>query len=1138
MMKTDDINDQAITKDKIHDGNITSEKLADGAVSTDKLPDGAIKTPKIADENITTSKLAEASVVTSKIADQNVTKEKIADQSVDNSKLSPSAVTYDKVKNKAITTEKLNDRAVTTEKVEEKAITNAKIGDSAVDGRTIGEASVEKKHLANDSVATEKLKDSSVTSDKIHANAVTGEKIEDSAISNPKLADNSVGTSKIKDGNVTNEKVASNTLTIDKFDPELRKSIQAATGLPENLVEVIQDVDVEVKSLHSKDEDLQAQITDKQQQITANDKDIETLQNRSTQMEQSINNIAVTGGASVANTVAYSNTASGLVSINAQGAIDELAAKNSTKAEKAEVTAELEKKFDKESILQESGDAEDKVMSQKAVSDKLSDLRNNVNEFNVSKIYPKDGLDKEGAEGGNMYSLKSAISKVKSYIKTGERLSFINLSGKPEIWEYYYTSGNTEDLNNWINIGGDEISRINKCVNTNTISINGNKQVINITNRFSLYSLFVPKGRKVKVSITNFEAEDSISIACSVTFLDGSNKQIANFGNYGSTVYIAEKEVKRIEFYDNKNNLISAEITITVNEEGIEGRVLTLENSISSSSAKVNILEEAVKSKLNKKTKLSDYCNILLGKDIENGKIVENESKKIVQLPYKLIPDEGLLSMNNDRTITQKSASNQMLITDENLNIIQVIHSVDYYLITIKSKSIIDNNLDKKLYLNVVYNINDEIPLRPFIDNSYIINGLGDNIADDYYIRSTNLINFDNRAMANIDPGNGIFQSNTSGLYIWGVKLDSKENLYCNTKATAGGTAKLYKLDPSKGYIFYSNVAIITPDTTLGKHVNVMTINIEDVDIDDITNMYLIFRHQGAATFPCIVSKNPFMPDSDYYIVNPKYIGLPNKLNALILGDSYSSLGHWITYLTKYIRITGLVNVAVVGASIRDFGQENPNMNLCGQADTIESYVTKGIIYTDENEYPDIIILQGGENEGPDSDEVFSKYNTQFSKVVNAYVKKNDTAVLQNVSVPTPLSEVNKKTFAGAYRYIAEKLLTLFPRAQLFITSVTRLGYINTSNLGEYREKEAIQQRTIAARMSVPFIDFAGLSGINDIFNYPRGSGTKDDPYTNGPARDTFDSMHPNYNDNASGASKLGQVAANCIKSNIIKLSK
>lgn len=385
MMKTDDINDQAITKDKIRDGNVTTEKLAEGAVSTDKLPDGAVKTEKIADENITTSKLADGAVSTSKLADQNVTSEKIADQSVDNSKLSPEAVTYDKLKDKSVITEKLNDRAVTTEKVEEKAITNTKIGDSAVDGRTISEASVEKKHLANDSVATEKLQDNSVTSDKIHNDAITEGKIKDSSVSNSKLADNSVGTSKIKDGNITNEKVANNTLTLDKLDPELRKSIQAATGLPENLVETIQDVDKEVKTLHSKDSDLQSQITDKQQQITAHDKDIELLQNRSTQMEQTINNIAATGGASVANTVAYTNTTSGLESVNAQGAIDELAAKNksqdetiSTKADKSVVITELAKKFDKESILQDSGEAEDKVISQKAVSEKLNDLQDKM----------------------------------------------------------------------------------------------------------------------------------------------------------------------------------------------------------------------------------------------------------------------------------------------------------------------------------------------------------------------------------------------------------------------------------------------------------------------------------------------------------------------------------------------------------------------------------------------------------------------------------------------------------------------------------------------------------------------------------------------------------------------------------------
>lgn len=311
MMKTDDINDQAITKDKIRDGNVTTEKLADGAVSTDKLPDGAVKTEKIADENITTEKLAEGAVETSKIADQNITSEKIADQSVDNSKLSPEAVTYDKVKDKAIITEKLNDRAVTTEKVEERAITNPKLGNQSVDGRVVREASLESKHFANESVTTEK----------------------------------------IKDGSVTNEKVADDTLGIEKFDPELRKTIQAATGLPEDLSQMIQDVDKSVKQLKEKDTDLQSQIDDKQQQITSNDEDISLLQTRSTQMEEAIKDISASGGASVASAVTYDNTESGLDSITAQGAIDELA----------------NKKFDKENIAQGFGESEDKVVSQFAL---------------------------------------------------------------------------------------------------------------------------------------------------------------------------------------------------------------------------------------------------------------------------------------------------------------------------------------------------------------------------------------------------------------------------------------------------------------------------------------------------------------------------------------------------------------------------------------------------------------------------------------------------------------------------------------------------------------------------------------------------------------------------------------------------
>lgn len=250
MMKTDDYNDQSVTKDKLRDGNVTTEKLADGAVNTDKLSDGVITTPKIANQNVTTEKMADAAIVTSKIADQNVTREKIADQSVDNSKLSPKAVTYDKLNDKSVITEKLNDRAVTTEKVEEKAITNPKLGDQSVDGRVVREASLETKHLANESVTTDKLARKSITKDKIAEGAVDETLVKDGSIVNSKLSKNAVSTDKIENGSVTNDKLASGTLKIDKFDPELRKAIESATGLPDNLVGMIQDVDESLAKLN------------------------------------------------------------------------------------------------------------------------------------------------------------------------------------------------------------------------------------------------------------------------------------------------------------------------------------------------------------------------------------------------------------------------------------------------------------------------------------------------------------------------------------------------------------------------------------------------------------------------------------------------------------------------------------------------------------------------------------------------------------------------------------------------------------------------------------------------------------------------------------------------------------------------
>ena len=64
-----------------------------------------------------------------------------------------------------------------------------------------------------------------------------------------------------------------------------------------------------------------------QQKEEENDSHFDTLDNRSTQIENSLKSIAVTGGASVADAVTYNNETSGLSSTNAQAAIDELSKK-------------------------------------------------------------------------------------------------------------------------------------------------------------------------------------------------------------------------------------------------------------------------------------------------------------------------------------------------------------------------------------------------------------------------------------------------------------------------------------------------------------------------------------------------------------------------------------------------------------------------------------------------------------------------------------------------------------------------------------------------------------------------------------------------------------------------------------------
>lgn len=198
------------------------------------------------------------------------------------------------------------------------------------------------------------------------------------------------------------------------------------------------------------------------------DGDKETVQqigDKTHQLEDAIKDITATGGASTANAVSYSNETSGMTAVTAQGAIDELAAKNktqdssiSTKAEKADVQAsvselkakntsqdaeiakkanvadvssqmqteqtrinsELDKKFNKEDIAQELGESEDKVVSQKVIND--LGLFKSIDEDFIFKILSKDGkeiiLGIKFINGKYiLYPIDDEISKINNTLK-------------------------------------------------------------------------------------------------------------------------------------------------------------------------------------------------------------------------------------------------------------------------------------------------------------------------------------------------------------------------------------------------------------------------------------------------------------------------------------------------------------------------------------------------------------------------------------------------------------------------------------------------------------------------------------------------------------------------------------------------
>lgn len=215
--------------------------------------------------------------------------------------------------------------------------------------------SLDKKVNVTDKLETQQIKDGAITNEKMAAGSVGNTNLQDGSVSNEKLEDGSITNEKLAENSITKDKLKDNTIGIEKLDPELRQTIDAATGLPNDLVETIQNVNDTLR-------DHQSQLDDKQQQITANDEDISLLQTRSNQMEETIKSIAATGGASQATAVTYNNEKSKLTAVNIQSAVDEVVDKASIKDEEGNVQDTPFRVIENEEFIKAVVDSEDRII--------------------------------------------------------------------------------------------------------------------------------------------------------------------------------------------------------------------------------------------------------------------------------------------------------------------------------------------------------------------------------------------------------------------------------------------------------------------------------------------------------------------------------------------------------------------------------------------------------------------------------------------------------------------------------------------------------------------------------------------------------------------------------------------------------
>lgn len=340
----------------------------------------------------------------------------------------------------------------------------------------------------------------------------------------------------------------------------------------------------------------------------------------------------------------------------------------------------------------------------------------------------------------------------------------------------------------------------------------------------------------------------------------------------------------------------------------------------------------------------------------------------------------------------------------------------------------------------------------------------------------------------------------TSGQVAWDTNLSNGlEHIegQCAVYSVAGlkrVTVRGYQWQAQ--YNYYGYVLYDENGTAISKHLGGEDNSPFEIALDVPENVAKI-RINGHTSYPMGV----FAPNkvSAQEVVERVAVEQAKKPKLLLLGDSITQLGTsdrgWVKYFLEATGCEQIANTAVSGAVLNDktgtVYDGNPVFNgLDGNANNVLGNQVQKVI---QNGYeaPDLIMIAIGTNGG---------IQITQEDIYSAYYDTDGTKIA--------LSQVNRTTAAGAYRYCLETLHNLYPNAVIcWCTPI--MAHHQLRNPAQVRSwAESLRIATEFTGQILIDTIRCGISGINE-------STTASGDYL-------LDGLHPNEN----GARKIGYYNA------------